>query len=126
MSGPPLPEVVRSLFEAAPGAGRPEGPGWASGEAREALSATHVRIHLEVGDGRIRGFRWEARGCPYTLALLGRLADRLAGAPVREAEALALRDLAAELGAPPGKLGRFLVVQDAMTAALLQTRARPA
>jgi NifU-like protein involved in Fe-S cluster formation len=126
VSGPPLPEGVQGLFEAAPGAGRPEGPGWASGEAREPLSATHVRVHLAVEGGRILDFRWEARGCPYTLALLGRLAGRLPGAPLDEARSLPLRDLAAELGAPTGKLGRFLVVQDAMTAAVLQTRARPA
>jgi len=121
VSGPQLPVRVRALFEQAPGAGRPDGPGWTSGEAREPLTATLVRVHLRAPGGQVQELRWEARGCPYTLALLGLLAGRLPGRPLAEVGSLELRALALEIGAPAGKLGRFLVVQDAMTAAALQT-----
>jgi NifU-like protein involved in Fe-S cluster formation len=125
MSGPAYPARVRDLYDRAPGAGRPDGPGWASGEAREPLSATHVRLHLAAAGGRITAARWEARGCPYTLALCALVAERLPGRPL-EAGPLDLRALAAEISAPVGKLGRFLVVQDAMAAAVLHLTRRPA
>jgi NifU-like protein involved in Fe-S cluster formation len=125
MSDPAYPPAVLDLFHRVPGAGRPDGPGWASGEAREPLSATHVRVHLKATNGRIEVLRWEARGCPYTLALAGLLALRAPGQPLGEALP-DLRALAFELGAPATKLGRFLVVQDAMAAAVLQLTARPA
>ena len=125
MSGPALPPRVLDLFLRAPGAGRAEGPGWSSGEAREPLSATHVRVHLQVAGGRIGNVRWEARGCPYTLALLALLAGQLPGRAVSDGFP-DLRVLAAELGAPAAKLGRFLVVQDAVAAAVLQLARRPA
>ncbi len=125
MSGELYPPRVRDLYERAPGAGRPAGPDWARGEAREPLSATHVRLHLQAVDGRLTAARWEARGCPYTLALVALVVEQLPGRAL-DAPALDMRALAAELGAPAGKLGRFLVVQDAMDAAVLQLTARPA
>jgi len=125
MSGLAYPPAVLDLFRRAPGAGRPDGPGWASGEAREPLTATHVRVHLRAANGRIEALRWEARGCPYTLALAALLAVRAPGQALGEALP-DLRALALELGAPAAKLGRFLVVQDAMAAAVLQLTGRPA
>ena len=125
MSGPAYPPAVLDLFRRAPGAGRPQGPGWASGEAREPLSATHVRVHLQAVDGRITALCWEARGCPYTLALAALVATRAPGQPLGQALP-DIRALAVELGAPTAKLGRFLVVQDAMAAAVLQLGSRPA
>ena len=125
MSGPAYPPAVLDLFLRAPGAGRPAGPGWASGEAREPLSATHVRVHLKAADGRIAALRWEARGCPYTLALAALLSTQAPGRPLGQALP-DIRALARELDAPVGKLGRFLVVQDAMAAAVLLLVPRPA
>jgi hypothetical protein len=125
MSGPLYPAAVLDLFARARGAGRPDGPGWVSAEAREPLTATHVRLHLKAVAGRVEALRWEARGCPYTVALLGLLATRLPGQPAGPALP-DLRALARELGAPTAKLGRFLVVQDAWAATVLHLTVRPA
>lgn len=111
--------TLSHLYATAPGAGRPGGPGWVSGEAREPLTGTHVRWHLRVEAGTIREARWEVRGCPYTIAAAGLLAGRLPGRPVA-APAVDPAALAAELGAPREKLGRLFVIEDAVRAAALQ------
>jgi hypothetical protein len=113
------------LFREAPGAGRPSGPGWVRGEAIEPLSATHVRWHLRAEAGRIAEARYEVRGCPFTIAAAAWAAGELRGRPVGEA-ALDLEALAARLGAPAAKIGRFFVIQDALREALLLLAARSA
>ena len=115
---------VAALFATLPGAGRPDGPGWVTGEAREPLSSTHVRVHLRAAAGRIAGARYEVRGCPHTVAAVAlAVADlpgcSLAGLDVDPAA------LAARIGAPAVKLGRLFVIQDAIHNAALQlVRAR--
>jgi NifU-like protein involved in Fe-S cluster formation len=106
-------DTVSRMFREAPGAGRPEGPGWVSGEAREPLSATHVRWHLKAEAGRIAAARYEVRGCPHTVAAAALIADQLPGRPVTEL-ALDLPRVAARLGCPATKLGRLFVIQDAI------------
>jgi NifU-like protein involved in Fe-S cluster formation len=115
-------EVVR-LFATAPGAGVPQGPGWASGEAAEPLTGTRVRIHLHAAGGRIDGCRYQVRGCPHTVAACALVAARLPGQPVG-APRLEPRALAAELGAPPSKLARLFVIEDAVRSAALQLARR--
>jgi len=118
------PEALRArLFREAPGAGRPAGEGWARGEAREPLTATHVRWHLKAAGGRITEARYEVRGCPYTIAAAAWVAGRLPGLAVGEAT-IDLEDLRARLGAPPARLGRLFVIQDALREAQLQLTAR--
>jgi hypothetical protein len=120
MSGEELYSArVAALFRAAPAAGRPAGPGWVSGEAREPLSATHVRWHLRCLDGRVVGACYEVRGCPHTVAAAALVATDLIGRPITEL-GVDLEQVAAELGAPSAKLGRFFVIQDAIQAAALQ------
>jgi hypothetical protein len=114
MSEPGLySDTVARLFREAPGAGRPEGPGWASGEAREPLSATHVRWHLKAAAGRITAVRYEVRGCPHTIAAAALVAAQLAGRPVTEL-GLDLPRIAGLLDCPTTKLGRLFVIQDAI------------
>ena len=115
---------VAALYRAAPGAGRPLGPGWVSGEARERLSATCVRWHLAVEGGRVREARYEVRGCPHTIAAAAAVAAGLSGRAVTDLE-VDMPALAAELGVPRDKLGRLFVIQDAIRdAALLLKAAR--
>jgi hypothetical protein len=120
MSGDePYSARVAALFRAAPGAGRPDGPGWVTGEGREPLSATHVRWHLRCLDGRVVEARYEVRGCPHTVAAAAWVAAGLAGRPTTDL-GVDLRQVAAELSAPAAKLGRLFVIQDAIRAAALQ------
>jgi hypothetical protein len=111
--------LVRRLFETLPGAGRPPDPaGWAIGEARDPLTATHVRWYLRVEAGRIAEARYEVRGCPHTIAAAALLAGRLAGLPAGS-PAVDPGDLAATLDAPPEKSGRLFVIEDAIRRAAL-------
>ena len=111
-------EVAR-LFATAPGAGRPDGPGWVTGEAREPLSSTHVRVHLRAAAGRIAAARYEVRGCPHTVAAA---AIAVAGLPGRPLAGLVVdpAELVALIDAPAVKLGRLFVIQDAIHNAALQ------
>lgn len=119
---PQYSERVRGLFEAAPRAGRaPPGDDWVQGDAHDPLTATRVRWHLQVRDGRIADARYEIRGCPHTIAAAAVLADRLVGQAAGEPH-LDIAGLAAELGAPPEKLGRLLVIEDAVRRAALLLR----
>ncbi len=111
-------EVAR-LFEAAPGSGRPDGPDWATGEAREPLSATHVRVHLRGTAGRVAAACYEVRGCPHTVAAVALAVAELPGRPVAGLD-VDPATLASRIGAPAMKLGRLFVIQDAVHDAALQ------
>jgi NifU-like protein involved in Fe-S cluster formation len=119
----PYSALVARLFAEAPGAGAPDGPGWASAEAEEPLSATRARFFLRAEAGRVVAARYQMRGCPHTVAAAALAAARLPGRPVEGLD-VAAAALAAELEVPAGKLGRIFVIQDAIRkAALLLPRA---
>jgi NifU-like protein involved in Fe-S cluster formation len=87
---------------------------------REALG-TRVRFALRIAEDRLLEVRYRAYGCPHTLATCEWLARTLEG---RRLDALALgnpREWAQRLGVPEAKLGRLLVVEDALRAALTQS-----
>jgi hypothetical protein len=125
----PLGPQVRRLFEALAHAGEPPvavagadaTPAGAtrvvSGEAGREQRGTRVRFTLSLAAGdRLLEVRYRAYGCPYTLAACEWLARRLeaggwhlVGAPA---------DWAQELRIPPARMGRLLVVEDALRAAL--------
>jgi NifU-like protein involved in Fe-S cluster formation len=113
----PYDALVAELFHEAAHAGAPVGCGWGRGEAREPLTATHVRWHVRVVDGRIEAARYEVRGCPHTLAVAALLARELPGRPAAE-PAIDIRALAARVGAPVAKLGRLFAIEDALHSAL--------
>lgn len=122
MSGPGYSARVRQLFAAAPGAGRlPEGPGeHLVGEAEALERRAWVRIELLVQDGRIADGRFRAWGCPHVIAACGLALERLYGQPLEAAGAQEARALAAALDAPAEKIGRLLVVEDALRALAAQ------
>jgi hypothetical protein len=141
----PLGAAVRSLFgdlrhagelgaDAAPPAEPRGGPRPAvrvlRGEAGRRALGTHVRFSLQMGgqkEGgcRVLQVRYRAYGCPYTLAACEWLARRLSGAVLPQCSAAAL---AVAVGAPPGwaraldipadRLGRLLIIEDALHAAV--------
>jgi NifU-like N terminal domain len=89
---------------------------WAHGEAGREDRGTRVHFALRLHHGRPVQVRYRAYGCPHTLAVCEWLA--------REAEAGRLasigspEDWCRQLGVPNVKLGRLLVVEDALRAAL--------
>lgn len=111
------PSTATSGPSAAAGAGQLEAARlrWVSGEAGREQHGTRVRFMLRLQGQRLLEVRYRAYGCPHTLAACEWLARRLEGG----AEPLgAPADWARQLQIPPAKLGRLLVVEDALTAAL--------
>ncbi len=120
MSGEgPYSPLVERLFAEAPGAGTADGPGWVTGEASEPLTGTRARFSPRAEGGRVAGCRYQVRGCPHTIAAAALAATRLPGRPVAGLD-VDPAALARELGAPPAKLGRVFVIQDAIRNAALQ------
>ena len=121
MIADPLGAPLRGLFEQLAHAG--ELPALAGarrleGEAgREALG-TRVRFELAVRDDCIQAVRYRVYGCPWTLATCEWLAGRLEGQPAQTPAVGRPLDWAQELAIPAARLGRLLVIEDALLAAL--------
>jgi len=122
---PPLAAAVLSpevedLFRRLPRAGAPEpgsGP-WVEGRAGSRREGTEVLFHLQFRtDETVSDVRFQAFGCPHTLATAAWVAGQLPG---RSREALVPGtplDWAAALAVPAPKLGRLLRIEDALRAA---------
>lgn len=126
---------VRALFaDLAHGGDLPEADGAARrseavfrGEAgsREQGTLVRVQLRLRICDRTVSALRYRAFGCPCTLAACEWLARELSG---RALATLSARGLTAAvgtpaqwceaLGIPPARLGRLLVIEDALLAAL--------
>ena len=102
-------------FSAWPGGG---GATLVSGEAGGPGEETWVRFHLAVGGDTVKEARFQAFGCPHTIDtatwLCGELRGRSRAALIPGTPA----SWAAKRGVPAEKLGRLLVVEDALRACL--------
>ncbi|HET9391110.1 MAG TPA: iron-sulfur cluster assembly scaffold protein [Steroidobacteraceae bacterium] len=118
-----LSPLARRLFATLPGAGTLPGPGLRNAAASRALvtgeagsrnDGAWVRFHLSVEQGVVKDARFLAYGCPHTLAVAAWLTGRLRG---RDRTALipdTPEDWMQALSVPIEKLGRLLVVEDAL------------
>lgn len=98
-------------------AGRIEASGATVGRAGSRRTGSEVVFYLRIADGQITEARFEAFGCPHTIAAADYVAENITG------QALAgLRidphAIATTLGLPPEKLGQVLIVEDALRTAL--------
>jgi cysteine desulfurase len=100
--------------EAHGGPGVSQAVGQVVGEAGGVGQEVWVRFRLEIAAGVVKSALFKAYGCPHTLAVAAWVAERLRGrarvdlapgTPAEWAEALAV---------PVEKLGRLLVVEDAL------------
>jgi hypothetical protein len=98
------------------------------GEAGARAQGTWVRFQLllQVPERRVLDVRYRAYGCPYTMATCEWLARRLPGEvlPQPSPEGLATAvggaaEWAERLAVPTDRLGRLLVIEDALRAALV-------
>jgi len=120
VSSAPHSELVARLFRDLPGCGRPDDASrWASAEASEPLTGTRIRLHFRVDGGCVREARYEVRGCPVTMAALALWVPSLCGQPVAELR-FDPRDMLAMLEGPTDRLGRLLVIEDALAALRVQ------
>jgi cysteine desulfurase len=95
-----------------------DGSAVVSGEAGAAGQDTWIRFHLLVSDHVVKDARFQAYGCPHTVAVAAWIAGALPG---RHREALqpgVPTDWARAHCVPVEKLGRLLVIEDAVQACL--------
>ena len=111
---------VLELFRKLPGAGTlPAGAGRVvAGEAVALDRGAWVRFEARLDGGRVADCRFRAFGCPHTLAAAALATSKLVGTAPGDASPTDARLLARELDAPAEKLGRLLVVEDAIHALL--------
>lgn len=84
--------------------------GEAGGPGQEAW----VRFRLAVQDGSVKSALFKAYGCPHTLAVAAWVAERLRGRSRAELAPGTPAEWADTLAVPVEKLGRLLVVEDAL------------
>ena len=89
------------------------------GRAGRQADGTAVLFELKIADGIVKSARFSAYGCPHTLAVTAWLCEVLEGAPARRRDRRELRPTGREkFEVPAEKLGRLLIVEDALRAAL--------
>lgn len=116
---PELPPAVRSLFTQLHHAGPLGGTDQVviRGEAGSVVQGVQVRFFWQVEGSLIRAAGYQAYGCPYTLAACEWLARALPGRSREQPWPGDPQQWARVLEAPPERLGRFLVIEDALRAA---------
>jgi cysteine desulfurase len=87
-----------------------------TGEAGGPGQDTWVRFHLSIAGDIVKSARFKAYGCPHTLNVAQWLTDRLAGRRRDEGVPGNPAGWAETLGVPVERLGRLLVVEDALLA----------
>jgi len=115
----PLSPAVRRWFQALPHAGTLEGAGVLCGEAGSVAQEAWIRFHLQIADGVVKDARFLAYGCPHTLAVSAWLTEQLRDQKLSQLSVGAPSDWAQELSVPIEKLGRLLVVEDALRACVM-------
>ena len=111
MTADPYSERVRELFARPDHAGDLENP-----DARVHIDAQGVRIALAVrcDGGDISRLRFRAWGCPHVLAATEWFCREFEGRPVQALQTFAAAEIMRSLSVPREKLGRILVLEDAV------------
>lgn len=122
VQGETLDPQVRELFARLDGAGSLAAPPGSvlRGEAGQPSGEAWVRLHLRVDADTVIEARFQALGCPHTLAAASWLTLQLAGRRRGEAQPGSPHTWARTLQVPVEKLGRLLLIEDALHAALAQ------
>ncbi len=109
--------VHTALWNASPARPAAAGTGeqWV-GEAGAERLGTWVRIALDAPGGTVRDARIQVYGCPHVAAVCSLLQQRLPGRPVEALAAGTPEEWRTTVGAPVEKLGRFLIIEDALAA----------
>jgi cysteine desulfurase len=84
------------------------------GEAGGPGQEVWVRFKLQVADGVVKSVLFKAYGCPHTLGVAAWVAERLCGRGRADLAPGTPAEWAEALAVPVEKLGRLLVVEDAL------------
>ena len=127
MSGEPVrySERVRDLFARLPGAQAlvPGRGTIVSGEAMALDRGAWVRFEALIDQGRVVESAFRAWGCPHVLAAAAWTCAEIRGLAINSSGPINAGSLREALDAPAGKMGRLLVVEDAMHALFAEARA---
>jgi cysteine desulfurase len=93
-------------------------PGVRQGRAGREADGTVVVFELQIADGIVKSARFSAYGCPHTLAVIAWLCEVLEGSRLEAGAPGTPADWAQKFEVPAEKLGRLLIVEDALRAAL--------
>jgi cysteine desulfurase len=111
--------VHGALREASPASGPAHAgvPGeWWVGEAGALRLGTWVRFALRVEGGTVREVRVQHYGCPHTTAACSLLREALLGRPIAQLDPGTPEQWRKAVDAPVEKLGRMLIIEDAISA----------
>ena len=122
MSRDPYSARVRELFAGLEHAGDLENP-----VARVQISEQGVRVSLaaDVDDAIIVRLRFRAWGCPHLLAAAEAFCRAYEGRPASALEAFGAAEIMQTLPVPREKLGRILVLEDAVRSLGQSARVSP-
>jgi hypothetical protein len=124
--GRSLNVVARRHFLAAarpPRFSREESPaGIHRGRAGREADGALVEFELEIDAGTVKSARFSAYGCPHTVAVAAWLCEMLEGQKLERFSPGSPAEWAEQFAVPTEKLGRLLVVEDALRAALSPAR----
>jgi cysteine desulfurase len=122
VQGDTLSPAARQLFSRLAGAGELADPAGTvlRGEAGREAGEAWVRLYLRVHEDIVIEARFQALGCPHTLATASWLAGQLAGRRRSAVQPGTPADWARQLAVPVEKLGRLLLIEDALQQALQQ------
>jgi len=117
-----LSPLARRYFLAAPRIPAfPEGnapPDLRQGRAGKPADGTSVFFELQIADGIVKSARFSAYGCPHTVGVVARLCEVMEGRRLDAGIPGTPADWAQTFEVPAEKLGRLLIVEDALNAAL--------
>jgi cysteine desulfurase len=126
MGGPIRDPMTWRYFRAPPQLPRfPEGSapaGIRHGRAGRRAEGTEIYFELEIDGGIVKKARFTAYGCPHTLAVTSWLCEVVEGTRREAGPPGSPADWAGKFDVPAEKLGRLLIVEDALRAALADTR----
>jgi len=110
---------LRALSPALPAPPLTGGP-LVSGEAGSLAEGTWVRFHLATAGNSVKDARFQAFACPHTMDVAAWLCAQLPGRAREQLLPGEPRQWAEARGVPVEKLGRLLLVEDALRACLAQ------
>ena len=94
------------------------------GIAGKIRTGTKVEFQLRIDRGVISEARYQAYGCPHTIAAAEWVAQHVRGRYLTEMTRLDPHFIASELDIPAEKLGSLFVIEDAFKASIVDWRQR--
>ena len=88
------------------------------GRAGRQADGTAVCLELRITDGIVKSTRFSVYGCPHTVAVVAWVSEVMEGRRADAGQPGTPADWARQFDVPAEKLGRLLIVEDALRAAL--------